>query len=133
MKARFSFFNVFVYTVFQIGLLLTTEKPTKAIPTALTIPALCAGTVGIGCVLVFTAVVGGVVHQIWQIQNGSHVVAILGVDAIKLGNAHWGANPEDCKNMEKRNNLRLLKVIPSATGGFWCIFEGEQTDFSENN
>ena len=133
MKAKVCFFNVFVYTVLQIGLLLTTAKPTKAIPVAVTIPALCAGTAGIGCVLVFTAVVGGVVHQVWELQNGSYVSAILGVDAIKLGNAHWGANPEACKSMEKRNNWRLVRVIPSATGGYWCIFEGKQTDFSENN
>jgi hypothetical protein len=133
MKAKLGLVNTVVYILLQTGLLLTTIKPARAIPAAVTVPALCAGTGGIGCALVFTAVVGGVVHQIWQLQNGRYVSAILAVDAVKLGNAHWGADPNSCKSMEKRNNWRLLRVIPATTGGYWCIFEGKQTDFSDNN
>lgn len=133
MKARLFLLNAFVYTVVQIGLLLTTTKPARAIPKAVIVPALCAGSAGIGCVLIVSTVVGGVIYQVWQVQNGSYISTITAIDAVALGNAHWGNNPNFCRNMAKRNNWRLKEIIPATGGGYWCIFQGRQTDFTDNN
>lgn len=41
-------------------------KQAEANPAAIAPAAFCAGTAGVGCVIIGTAVVGGVVYYIWQ-------------------------------------------------------------------
>lgn len=41
-------------------------KPTNANPAAIAIPAICAGTAGVGCILIGSAVIGGIVYYAWN-------------------------------------------------------------------
>jgi hypothetical protein len=97
-------------------------QPAKAHPAAIAAPAICAS--GVGCVLVLTAVVGGIAQYVWHIS---------GIDAAKQGNAHWGSERSACQSMARRNHWKLVRVIPANGGGYWCIFSGEQTDFGGGN
>jgi hypothetical protein len=46
------------------------SKPVKANPAVLAPGAFCAGTAGVGCVLMGTAIIGGIVVYIWKTNNG---------------------------------------------------------------
>ncbi|MEA5504947.1 hypothetical protein VB735_17910 [Halotia wernerae UHCC 0503] len=131
------------------------SHPVNADPAILAPVAFCAGTAGIGCVLVGVAVVGGTAYYIWRASNGKHYVAdasgnisnserlvgtkkpfplqsraISGIDAAKLGDAHWADKITDCYRIGKRINKKLKRSAPAIGGGFWCIFPGQQTDFT---
>lgn len=129
---KIKLFTAVFLSVLQVVPLLS-PQPVKGHPAVLAAPAICAGTAGVGCVLVFTAAVGGVVYQVWQLNSGRYVTAISGIEAVELGNAHWVDKASSCKNMAKRNNWKLLQIIHANGGGFWCIFEGQQTDFGDQN
>lgn len=53
-------------------LVLNPHKPTQQSNRPL---ALCAGTAGVGCILVGTALIGGGIYYIWQLSDGRRVVA----------------------------------------------------------
>lgn len=50
-------------------------KPVKANPAVLAPVAFCAGTAGVGCVIVGTVAIGGVIYYVWQASNGKRVHA----------------------------------------------------------
>ena len=125
-----SFSTVLSLCVVQLTTLsLLKPKLARSNPAALAAPAICVGSAGLGCVLIVSAVVGGVLYQIWQTTNGNFVTAISALDAVKMGNAHWVTDRSNCQAMSKRNNWKIVQIIPSEHGGFWCIFEGKQTSF----
>jgi hypothetical protein len=133
---------------------------TRANPAALAPVAFCAGTAGVGCVLVGIAIVGSTAYYIWKSKDGKYHAAdkrgrvnnserivgstkpnllqsraISGIDAAMLGDAHWAAKATDCYKIGKRIG-KYPKTIHDATGtskGFWCIFPGEQTNFGGDN
>jgi hypothetical protein len=131
-KLKIKLFSALFLSFLQVMPLLS-PRPARSHPAVVAAPAICAGTAGAGCILVFTAVVSGVVYQVWQLNSGKYVSAISGLEAVQLGNAHWVDKASYCKNMAKRNNWKLLQTIPANGGGFWCIFEGQQTDFGDQN
>ncbi len=51
------------------------SRPVHANPAILAPAAFCAGTAGIGCVLIGVAVVGGTVYYVWRASNGKHYAA----------------------------------------------------------
>lgn len=55
--------------------LSTSVKPSQANPAILAPVAFCAGTAGVGCVLIGVAVVGGISYYIWQHSDGKKVAA----------------------------------------------------------
>ena len=50
-------------------------KPSEANPAILAPVALCAGTAGVGCILIGTALIGGGIYYIWQMSDGRRVAA----------------------------------------------------------
>lgn len=50
-------------------------KPSQANPVILAPAAICAGTAGIGCILIGTALIGGGIYYIWQRSDGKGRVA----------------------------------------------------------
>jgi hypothetical protein len=106
------------------------SRPVNANPAVIAPAALCAGTAGIGCVLVGVAAVGGTVYYVWRARDGKHYAAdrsgvvnnsermvgvkkstplqsrgISGIEAGKRGNAHYvlSDNPKACQQMAKKN------------------------------
>ena len=53
---------------------LNIEKST-ANPAVLAPAAICAGTAGVGCIVIGTIMVGGTIYYIWQLSNGQKVKA----------------------------------------------------------
>jgi hypothetical protein len=105
-------------------------RPVNANPAILAPAALCAGTAGVGCVLVGVAFVGGTAYYVWRTSNGKHYAAdasgnitnserlvgtkkrlplqsraISGIEAAKLGDTHWGDKVTNCY---KIGNLKIL-------------------------
>ncbi|AFY51290.1 hypothetical protein Nos7524_5600 (plasmid) [Nostoc sp. PCC 7524] len=131
-------------------------RPVNANPAVLAPAAFCAGTAGVGCVLVGVAIVGGTVYYIWQstrngkyyaadangqINNSERLVgtakplqsrAISGIEAAKLGDAHWANTITDCYKIGKKIGKKLKRSHLAVGGGYWCIFPGEQTIFGDN-
>jgi hypothetical protein len=132
------------------------SRPVNANPAVIAPAALCAGTAGIGCVLVGVAAVGGTVYYVWRARDGKHYAAdrsgnintsermvgvkkpivrsidskktiddgMDGIQAAKLGEAHWVTSPDRC-NRPNFKQGRPLKVNPppkAQGGGFWCIY-----------
>ncbi|MCF4967163.1 hypothetical protein [Nostoc sp. CMAA1605] len=139
--------------------LSTTALPPRLVsanPAVLAPAALCAGTAGVGCVLIGVAIVGGTVYYIWrstrngkyyaanangQINNSERLVgtakplqsrAISGIEAAKLGDAHWANSVADCYKIAKRIGKTLKRSHLAAGGGYWCIFPGETTSFGDH-
>lgn len=54
---------------------LISNKPAKANPAVLAPVAFCAGTAGVGCILVGTAVISGIVYYVWRNSNGKQAIA----------------------------------------------------------
>ncbi|MCG6138732.1 MAG: hypothetical protein MET45_29745 [Nostoc sp. LLA-1] len=125
-------------------------RPVKANPAILAPAAFCAGTAGVGCVLVGVAIIGGTIYYVWQAGDGKHYAAdangqinnseilvgtakplqsraISGIEAAKLGDAHWANSVTDCYKIAKRIGKKLKRQHPAIGGGYWCIFPGEQT------
>jgi len=131
------------------------KGPVNANPAVLAPAAFCAGTAGVGCVLVGVAIIGGTVYYIWQSTDGKHYAAdangeinnseklvgtakplqsrtISGIEAAKLGDAHWANSVADCYKIAKRIGKTLKRSHLAVGGGYWCIFPGEQTSFGDN-
>ncbi|MBD2492525.1 hypothetical protein [Aulosira sp. FACHB-615] len=51
------------------------SPPVKANPAVLAPAAFCAGTAGVGCVLVVVATIGGTAYYVWQLSDGRRVHA----------------------------------------------------------
>lgn len=62
-------------TALGIALSITSVSPAKANPALLAPAAFCAGTAGVGCVLLGTVLIGGTVYYIWQLSNGHKIRA----------------------------------------------------------
>lgn len=119
-------------------------SPAKSNPALLAPAAGLCGT-GIGCVLVGTVIIGGIVYYVYSHQgrkiyvrkdapqqNRSASQGMSGSEAARLGNAHWvNGVLKDCQKMEAKYGWRLRRAEKAQGGGVWCIFEGEQVDFSE--
>ncbi|MBD2358160.1 hypothetical protein H6G41_26710 [Tolypothrix sp. FACHB-123] len=134
----------------------TLSRPVNANPAVILAPAaFCAGTAGVGCILIGTAVVGGVIYYVWQTKDGRNYAAdangqvnnserligttvfetreISGIEAAKLGNAHWVAGDfKQCYKMAKKNGWVVKDHRAAIGGGTWCIFEGKQTSFGSD-
>lgn len=131
------------------------NHPVNANPAVLAPAAFCAGTAGVGCVLVGVAIVGGSAYYIWRSRDGKHYAAdangqinneerlvgtakplqsraISGIEAAKLGDAHWANTVTDCYKIAKKIGKKLKRQHPAVGGGYWCIFPGEQTSFGDN-
>ena len=65
--------------VFAVGVAIafsiTSIPRTRANPALLAPAAFCAGTAGVGCVLLGTILIGGTVYYVWQLSNGHKVRA----------------------------------------------------------
>lgn len=77
--------------VLSVVLLAITVKPVKANPAVIAPISICAGTAGIGCILIGTAVVGGVVYYVWQMSDGSRFLS----DVKDWRDNNNPQNPED--------------------------------------
>ena len=135
MKSKLiSFSTVLSLCVVQLtALSFIRPKLARSHPAALAVPAICVGSAGVGCVVVFSAVVGGVLYQVWRTNTGQHLAAINALDVLKLGNTHWVNQRSDCHEMSKKYGWRIIQILPSEHGGFWCIFDGKQTSFGGGN
>jgi hypothetical protein len=131
-------------------------RPANANPAVLAPAAFCAGTAGVGCVLIGVAIIGGTVYYVWrstrdgkhyaadangQINNSERLIgtakplqsrAISGIEAAKLGDAHWANSVADCYKIGKRIGKQPKRHQLAVGGGYWCIFPGEQTIFGDN-
>ncbi|MBD2682878.1 hypothetical protein H6H03_36055 [Nostoc paludosum FACHB-159] len=155
-KSKMNFRQVIAITTSLVlsGTALYT-RPVNANPAVLAPAAFCAGTAGVGCVLVGVAIIGGTVYYIWQSTDGKHYAAdangqinnseklvgtqkplqsraISGIEAAKLGDAHWANSVADCYKIAKRIGKTLKRHHIAVGGGYWCIFPGEQTSFGDN-
>lgn len=118
------------------------SRPAKANPAVLAPMALCAGTAGVGCVLIGVAVVGGISYYIWQNSNGRKFTSdatgkILTSEYLKDPETEdegvW-EDPLDTRNLEKARQVcrsRAKNVGASfdlrqdpATGKWVCILFG---------
>lgn len=124
----------------------------SSIPRAQANPALVAPTVcatGIGCVLVGTIVVGGIVYYVWRNSKGKtyRVRKSVAPNMVRKSTL-WDTKTENrhevftrdkvkaeelCEKMGIRNGFgKLVRLIPSKNGkSFTCIFKGKQTSFGE--
>jgi hypothetical protein len=106
-------------------------------------------------VLVGVVIIGGTVYYVWQSRDGKHYAAnangqinnserlvgtakplqsraISGIEAAKLGDAHWANSVADCYKIGKRIGKQPKRHHLAVGGGYWCIFPGEQTSFGDN-
>jgi hypothetical protein len=124
--------------------MLAISVPQKANsnPAILAPAALCAGTAGVGCVLIIVGGVGIAATYLWKRKSDN-----MGVYANKNGqlmsemwdtekenhHAVWGNNRKElisrCIKMGKKYKWKLKKVTQGDTSGT-CIFEGKQSSFS---
>ncbi|PHJ59033.1 hypothetical protein VF14_13620 [Nostoc linckia z18] len=155
-KSKMNFRQVIAITTSLVlsGSALYT-RPVNANPAVLAPAAFCAGTAGVGCVLVGVAIIGGTIYYVWQSGDGKHYAAdangqinnseilvgtakplqsraISGIEAAKLGDAHWANSVADCYKIAKRIGKTLKRSHLAVGGGYWCIFPGEQTSFGDN-
>jgi len=112
--------------------ILSTSIPTRANPAILAPAAFCAGTAGVGCVLVGVAVVGGAAYYVWQNQQQQRHYSPIEdpeEEARYLGGPH-DTEPVIAKNRKDafRECLKLaqgrrLKEVRRFQGNNWdCIF-----------
>lgn len=117
-------------------------RPSQANPAVLAPAAFCAGTAGVGCVLVGVAVVGGISYYVWQGSNGSKIASdakgnVLTSEYLKDPEADddgvW-EDPLDTRNIEKARQVCKSKARnigasfdlrqDPATGKWICVFFG---------
>ena len=120
-------------------------SPAKANPALLAPVAGLCGT-GVGCILVGTVVIGGILYYVYTHQGHKVYIPVhsseqhrvesrgmSGVEAAQLGNSHWvNGTEKDCRKMGVKYGWDLKYVKEAVGGGVWCIFKGKQTDFSED-
>jgi hypothetical protein len=124
---------------------LPLSSPGKANPAVLAPAALCAGSAGIGCVLVGVGVVGStVVYFIYQNRQGKKTrvmpdgrvfksqyledpeeVEELGTWEDPLNTANYPTASKICNGIAKRLGAQLVDIKRHhATGKFSCVFKG---------
>ena len=124
-----------ISAILAISITASIAKPVKANPAAAIPLTLCS--TGVGCVLVGTAIIGGVVVYIWRKQQGKKTYAIQSTEDGQVL-AHWDVEKENrhtvwgdatlCHKMGKKNGWKL-KRIEGGNGEYTCIFHGKQTSF----
>ncbi|MDF5728918.1 MAG: hypothetical protein PUP92_13050 [Rhizonema sp. PD38] len=57
---------VSIGTVLAFSMTATSLKPNKARANPIVAPAICFGTGGVGCVIIGTVVIGGIIYYVWQ-------------------------------------------------------------------
>jgi hypothetical protein len=120
-------------------------KPVKANPAVLAPVAFCAGTAGVGCILVGVATVGGIAYYFWRKQEGKKTYFIQSTgDGTAI--AHWDTEKENrhwiftggekqCRKMAKNQGRKYKIFIPSGAddGSGICVMHGEQTNYGNQN
>ncbi|MBW4643079.1 MAG: hypothetical protein KME23_08810 [Goleter apudmare HA4340-LM2] len=115
-------------------------KPSQANPAILAPVALCAGTAGVGCILVGTALIGGGIYYIWQISDGQRVAADAQGNIFRseyledpeefekevivnvYGSSLTLAQAEErCKRDVSLHGLEFVRVRRRANGTFECV------------
>ena len=61
---------------------------------------------------------------------GTSKTGVSGIDAARLGDAHWAKDSRYCEKLGKVVGKTLKLTLPALNGGVWCIFPGEQTDLT---
>jgi hypothetical protein len=84
----------------------------KANPAVLAPVAFCAGTAGVGCVLIGTVIVGGAVYYVWQTSNGHRVHADAKGQVLRSENrpGDSGEWDEPIGNMSKPQAQRVCEA-----------------------
>ena len=98
-------------------------------------PAICAGTAGLGCVLIGVAAVGGGLVWLYQnTQTGQRFEIRDPGNIPGVQETHAVANRNDCDRMERKfrgqgRRLRLVDRLQSANPNdplrWVCVFQGE--------
>ncbi|WP_062288944.1 hypothetical protein [Nostoc piscinale] len=122
-----------------ISISCLSPRPSQANPAVLAPAAFCAGTAGVGCVLIGVATVGGIGYYFWSHRKGKKTYAIQSTQDGQVF-ATWDTEKENrhtvygdestCQKMGKNRGFgRLIKVIPESRGQVTCVFQGKQTNF----
>jgi hypothetical protein len=123
-------------------LALSIPQRANSNPAILAPAALCAGTAGVGCVLIVVGGVGLATTYLWK-RNSDNMGAYANKDGQLMSgmwdteeenhHAVWGENRKEvisrCTKMAKKYKWKLKAVTPGNTSAT-CIFEGKQTSFS---
>jgi hypothetical protein len=102
----------------------------EANPAAIAAPvAFCAGTAGLGCVLVATTVISGVAYYVWRRSDGKKTY-VAKTETGKTGYAIYADNEADARSRCRRMAARqgkvgklLSKPKRDVSGGIYYVCE----------
>lgn len=129
--------------VLASSIVASTMPRAQANPAVLVAPiGVCAGTAGLGCVVLGTVAVGTAVYVFWQYRKGEKTYVVQSTqdgsvidtwDTEKENRHTVYGDVETCRKMGKRNRFgKMLEPINHGDGTVTCRFEGKQTSFGGN-
>lgn len=139
--------RIILSSTLALSLALHIPLKARAIPAAVVAPAVCVGTAGIGCILVGSAVVGGIVYYAWQnTQTKKRIITKKNGQIVKILDDPEEENSDErqgdsgvwdepiyspteeiaraeCKNLARLYNVKLVDVKFDGKT-FRCYFRG---------
>ncbi|WP_062288805.1 hypothetical protein [Nostoc piscinale] len=125
--------------VSAISISCLSPRPSQANPAVLAPAAFCAGTAGVGCVLIGVATVGGIGYYFWSHRKGKKTYVIQSTqdgqvfatwDTEKENRHTVYGNSDTCRKMgASRGFGRYIGLIDHGDGTVTCRFSGKQTTF----
>lgn len=121
-------------------IIVSTTPKANANPAVLAPAAFCAGTAGVGCILIGTAVIGGALYYVWRLQDGRRITTdsygqvMRYLDDPESDDVGTWEDPLDTRNAQKaeqicrvraRNLGASFKLIRDpGTRKMICVFSG---------